>query len=76
MDSTSRIVADPAVCSGKPIIRGTRIMVRNVLSMLKAGYSIERILESYPDLVREDVEAAIDYATELVDDVKLISESH
>ncbi|MEW6251216.1 MAG: DUF433 domain-containing protein [Planctomycetota bacterium] len=68
-----RIVTDPAVCSGKPVIRGTRILVRNILSMLKAGYSIERILTSYPDLTRADVEAAIDYAAELVDDVRLVS---
>lgn len=69
----NRVVSDPAVCSGKPIIRGTRIMVRNILSQLKAGYSIERILESYPALTREDVEAAIEYAAELVDDVRLVT---
>ncbi len=68
-----RIVTDPNVCSGKPVVRGTRIMVRNILSMLKAGYPIERILTSYPDLTRADVEAAIDYATELVDDVRLVT---
>jgi len=68
-----RIVTDPAVCSGKPVIRGARILVRNILSMLKAGYSIERNLTSYPDPTRTDVEAAIDYAAELVDDVRLVS---
>jgi uncharacterized protein (DUF433 family) len=68
-----KIEANPEICSGKPVIRGTRIMVRNILSMLRAGYSFERILQSYPDLKREDIEAAIDYAAELVDDVRLIS---
>lgn len=68
-----RIVSDPAVCSGKPVIRGTRIMVRNILSMLKGGYDVDRILRSYEGLTREDVEAAIEYAAELVDDVRLLS---
>ena len=68
-----RIYSDPQICSGKPVIRGTRIMVRNILSQLRAGYSIDRILESFPGLTREDVEAAIDYATDLVDEVRLIT---
>ncbi len=68
-----RIEINPAVMLGKPVIRGTRIMVRNILSLLKAGYPIERILTSYPDLTRADVEAAVDYAAELVDDVRLVT---
>ena len=71
-DVDGRIHADPAICSGKPVIRGTRIMVRNVLSLFKAGYDVERIVIAYPELTRDDVVAAIDYASELVDDVRLI----
>ncbi|MCX6638851.1 MAG: DUF433 domain-containing protein, partial [Acidobacteria bacterium] len=37
-----RIEANPAICGGKPVIRGTRIMVRNILGMIAGGYSIER----------------------------------
>jgi uncharacterized protein (DUF433 family) len=67
-----RIVTDPAVCSGKPVIKGTRIMVRNVLGLLKAGYTFGQIRESYPAINDDDIRAAIDYARELVDDVVLI----
>lgn len=67
-----RIHATPTVCSGKPVIKGTRIMVRNILSMLKAGNSVAEVLKSYPGITREDVEAAVDYAIELVDEVRLI----
>ncbi len=55
----SRIVVDPEVCHGKPCIAGTRIMVTNILSQLAGGYSIEQILEGYPELTYEDVMAAI-----------------
>ncbi len=46
-------------------------MVRNILSMLKGGYTVGRVLEEFPELTKEDVEAAIDYATELVDEVRV-----
>lgn len=69
----SRITVDPNVCSGKPCVRGTRILVRNVLGMLAGGYTIERVLESYPELSREDVVAAIDYAGQVIDEEKVIS---
>jgi len=72
MAPTDRVVSDPSICSGKPVIKGTRIMVRNILSMLKGGYAIDRVLEAYPELTKADVEAAIDYATELVDEVRLV----
>ncbi len=55
---THRIAADPAICGGKPTIRGTRILVKTILGMLAGGYSIERVLEAYPELTRADVVAA------------------
>jgi uncharacterized protein (DUF433 family) len=61
-----RISVDPEVCHGKPCIAGTRIMVTNVLSQLAGGYTIERILEGYPELTREDVTAAIEYAVSVI----------
>jgi len=45
-----RISVDPGICSGKPRIRGTRIMVKNILGMIAGGYTIERVLEAYPEL--------------------------
>jgi len=68
-----RIEVNPAICSGKPMIRGTRIMVRNILGMLAGGYSIDRILTSYPDLRREDVIAGLEYAARVVDEEQVIA---
>jgi uncharacterized protein (DUF433 family) len=58
----SRITVDPNICSGKPCIKGTRIMVKNILGMLAGGYSSERILEAYPELHWEDLFAALEYS--------------
>ena len=66
-----RISVDPDVCSGKPVIRGTRIMVTNILSMLGAGYTFERVQEAYPELTREDIAAALDYASAVIDEEKV-----
>jgi uncharacterized protein (DUF433 family) len=68
-----RIRVDPQVCSGKPCIRGTRIMVKNILGMVAGGYAIERILAAYPELVREDVQAALEYASRVIDEEKVIA---
>ncbi len=57
-----RIDINPAVCGGKPVIRGTRIMVRNILGMFAGGYSTEKVLACYPELSKEDVSAALEYA--------------
>ena len=67
------ISVDPEVCSGKPCIRGTRIMVKNILGMLAGGYTVERIVEAYPELTAEQVRAAIDYAARVVDEEKVIA---
>jgi uncharacterized protein (DUF433 family) len=61
-----RIVIDPQICSGKPAIRGTRIMVKNILGMVAGGYTAERVVQAYPELTREDVSAALEYAAEMV----------
>jgi uncharacterized protein (DUF433 family) len=50
-----RIVIDPDICNGQPILQGTRIPVRTILEFLSAGDSIEEVLEEYPTLMREDV---------------------
>jgi uncharacterized protein (DUF433 family) len=57
-----RIAVDPQVCHGKACFRGTRVMVSVVLDNLAAGVSRDDVLESYPSLTREDIEAAIAYA--------------
>ena len=61
-----RIVIDPAVLVGKPVVRGTRISVEWVVDLLAAGWSHEQILENYPHLTREDIQACLSYASELL----------
>lgn len=56
-----RIVVDPQICHGKACIRGTRVPVHLVLDMMAAGETVEGILEAYPFLVPEDVQAALEY---------------
>jgi len=62
-----RVTVDPKVCFGKPTIRGMRIRVSDVLSMLAGGMSHEEILADYPYLEREDIQAAIAYAAKATD---------
>jgi len=64
-DWRSRITIDPKVLSGKPVIRGTRMSVEFILDLLANGWTIEEILENYPQLKKEDVIAALKYAAKL-----------
>ena len=68
MADLSRIVIDPAIRHGKPCIRGTRIPVTTILDLLAGGSTHEEILADYPDLTREDIQAAIAYAARLAHD--------
>lgn len=58
-----RITTDPDVLSGKPIVRGTRISVEFILELLSSGMEVDEILDEYPHLERDDVLAALSYAT-------------
>jgi uncharacterized protein (DUF433 family) len=58
------IVSDPAVMMGKPVIKGTRITVELILEKLAAGETIEQILEAYPHLTQEGIQAALSFAAE------------
>ncbi len=62
---SDRITIDPAVCHGKPCIRGLRYPVENVLEWLASGMTTEEILADYADLEREDILAALSYAARL-----------
>ncbi len=57
-----RISANPEIFGGKPIIRGMRISVETILSLLAQGESVEAILADYPDLEAEDIRACLAYA--------------
>ena len=63
MNWQTHITVDPTVCHGKACIKGTRVMVSVVLDNLAAGFPLDDILHSYPSLTREDIHAAIEYAT-------------
>jgi uncharacterized protein (DUF433 family) len=71
----NRIEVNPNICHGKPVIRGTRIMVKNILGSLAGGESVQEILKNYPELRYDDVEAALAFAIELVDDTQLTMKS-
>ncbi|ASJ01563.1 antitoxin [Thermococcus gorgonarius] len=58
-----RIEINPRKMGGKPVIKGTRIPVYFILELLANGWSFEDILENYPQLTREDILAAIRYAS-------------
>lgn len=60
-----RISVDPAVCFGKPCIRGTRIWVSLLLDLLSNGMAIDEILAEYPQLTADDIRAAIAYGAEM-----------
>ena len=64
-DLLDRISVDPAVCFGKPCIRGTRIWVSLLLDNLAAGVTEAELLEAYPQLRQGDVRAAIAYGAEM-----------
>jgi uncharacterized protein (DUF433 family) len=60
-----RISMDPAVCHGKPVIKGTRVLVANILADLAAGETHAGILRSYPGVTEEDIRAALEFGSEL-----------
>ena len=67
-----RIVANPAVCHGKPCVRGTRIMVSVLLDNLADGLAPEEIVLEYPPLTLDDIRAALAYAAVLAGEEELV----
>ncbi len=64
MDWRERIVIDPKVLVGKPVIRGTRISVELIVDLLARGYEKDQILEQYDHISAEDIQACLAYASE------------
>lgn len=62
----NRITIDPAICHGKPTVRGLRYPVEDILELLSSGMTHDEILEDYPDLEREDILAVLEYAARVV----------
>jgi uncharacterized protein (DUF433 family) len=73
MDWRERIIVDPNILVGKPIIKGTRISVEFVIDLLARGWTVEQILQEYDHLTREDIHACLAYAGELVREEKVYS---
>lgn len=71
MSELHRITIDPAVCGGRPCLRGTRVRVKDVLDMLAADVPREEILADYPYLEAGDIVAALEYAARQTDHVVL-----
>ena len=64
MDYRQRIALDPAIRSGKPCVRGTRITVADVLDYLGGGMTMTEVLEDFPDLTAEDIQACLSFAAD------------
>ena len=64
MNWKDRIVVDPKVLVGKPIIKGTRIAVEFIVELAAEGWTHQQILENYPQLTLDDIQAAFHYAAE------------
>jgi uncharacterized protein (DUF433 family) len=65
MSWRDRITADPKVLVGKPVIKGTRIAVEFIIELLAERWTYEEILQNYPQLSREDIQAALFHAVDL-----------
>jgi uncharacterized protein (DUF433 family) len=68
-----RITIEAGKCGGRPCIRGMRIRVSDVLDLISSGASFQEILADYPDLEREDIMAAVEYAARQTDHAVLRS---
>lgn len=66
MKWSDRITVDPKVLVGKPVIKGTRLSVEFIVDLLAAGWTHQQILENYPHLRQEDIQACLAYAAELL----------
>ncbi|MGH7862754.1 MAG: DUF433 domain-containing protein [Candidatus Dormibacteraceae bacterium] len=63
-DDTERIIVDPGILAGKPVVKGTRIPVYLILNLIGHGYDFDRIVQAYPVLSKEDIKAAVKYSEE------------
>ena len=64
MNWRDHIVSNPEILAGKSVIKGTRISVELILGWLANGWTYEQVLESYPHITRDDIQAALAFAAE------------
>ena len=73
MNWRERIIVDPAILVGKPVIKGTRLAVEFILELLAQGWSEAEIIRNYPGIAREDIQACLGYAREIVAEEKVFT---
>jgi len=73
IDLLKRITVDPTVMVGKPTIRGLRITVEQILKALAGGVTVDELLEDYPELEREDIQAVLLYASERISEEQVFA---
>jgi len=61
-----RIIRDPEICGGAPVIKGTRVLVMDILDWIKEGKTFEEILANYPTISRNDIREIISYAQDII----------
>ena len=66
MREFKRIIRDLEICGGQPTIKGTRVLVLDILDWLEEGRSFEEILENFPSITREDIQEIIAYAKDII----------
>jgi uncharacterized protein (DUF433 family) len=71
MNWEERIVINPSILVGKPIIEGTRISVEFVIGLLGQGWAVEQVLAEYDHLKPEDIQACLSYASEVLSSEKI-----
>lgn len=73
MKNNIRIISDPEVMLGKPVIKGTRVTVELILRKLAQGMSVGELLEAYPHLTREDILACLEYSADVIAGEEIIA---
>jgi uncharacterized protein (DUF433 family) len=66
MEWQDRIIVDPAVLTGKPVIKGTRLAVEFIVELLANDWTEEQVLENYPGIEHADISACLRYAAEIL----------
>ena len=66
MSKYDRIIRDPEICGGAPVIKGTRVLVMDILDWIKEGKNFKEILENYPTINREDIREINSYAQDII----------
>ena len=76
MSKYSRIVRNPEICGGQPTIRGTRVLVLDILDWIKEGETFSAIMKNFPSISKEDIQEIVQYAQDMIAGEIIIYESH